>query len=177
MSDRGIFGCSPETGALLHRVEVMMSEDEGARIALLELAKQCEHCAPLGHGARVLRSAVGIKTTLVAYSDGVGVVSLAVGTYAIDVASLVYLAVARDVVVIADVAVPAVVDVVVSACLEAVLTVFARGGTMNDDKRYSSHALVCFSWVDAAGDSERRPQGGNSRREDVEGNLNQSALQ
>ena len=94
-----------------------MAEDEGARITLPELAKQCEQRALLAHGARVLRSAVGIESALVAYSDGVGVVSLAVGAYAIYVAALAYLPVASDVVVIADVAISAIVDVVVAACL------------------------------------------------------------
>ena len=178
MSDRGIFGGCRETGALLHGIEVVMSEDECTRIALLELAKQCEHCTFLAHGARVIRFAVGIKAALIAYSDGVGVVSLAVGTYAIYVASLVNLPVARDVVVISNVAVSAVVDVVVATCLDAVLTVGARGGAVDDDKCNRSHVCVvlCVLRIDAAGDSECRPQGGYCRREDVVGNLNQSAL-
>ena len=100
--------------------------------------------------------------------------ALAVGAYAIYVAALAYLPVASDVVVIADVAISAIVDVVVAACLKTILTVFARGGTVDDDKCNRSH--VCFSWINAAGDTECRTQGCYCSREDVVGNLKQPAL-
>jgi hypothetical protein len=89
-------------------------------------------------GAGVGGLAIGIKTSLIADADGMGVITTGVGTDHLLGAALVQLAVLGDVIVVAR----GLIAPTLVACLEVlggkVLGDF-RGGAMDNYQVYSSH--------------------------------------
>ena len=79
-----------------------MAYDAGVGVVEAEAPKERCHAALLGVGAGVGGEAAGVEAALVADADGVGVVVLGVGSYHRLGTTGVDLAVAGDVVVVAD---------------------------------------------------------------------------
>ena len=99
-----------ETGTVfVDAREVAVTEDDGFGVVDAERLKQGMEGGLLRCGARVLGTALGVQSTLVADADGVLVVVAGVGTDEVLVARLIYLAVALYVVVVAGEAEAAVV--------------------------------------------------------------------
>ena len=69
-----------DAGAVLLWIQVMMTDNHGAGIALVQFLKQSSHGSLLRLGARVGGLAADIKSALVADADRVGIMVLAVGT-------------------------------------------------------------------------------------------------
>ena len=116
----------------------MVTKDFGIRVVLLQGLQQGPQSVLLGLGAGVGRMAVGEQTTLVADTDRVGVVVAGMGTDKVLVPGLVGLPVAGDVVVVASEAEAGLVTGNERGDREG--PVFARRGTVNDNKVYFSHA-------------------------------------
>ena len=97
-----VFPDSIEAGAVLARVQVVVADDQGFRIAPVQVFQQSPECSLLRLGARVGGLASDIQPALVADAYRVGVVVPAVGTgHVLRTASL-DLSVTTDDVVIAD---------------------------------------------------------------------------
>ena len=97
-----ILGTGIEAGTgLLYPGEVAMTKDAGIGVVNLQGAKQRHEGALLGRGTGVGGLAIGIKASLVADADGMGIVATGMGTYHILGAALVQLAVLGDVIMVA----------------------------------------------------------------------------
>ena len=91
-----------DAGAILRGIEVVMTYDHGARIALVQFLKQSSHGSLLRLSARVGGLTADIQPALVADADRVGVVVLAVGTDHPFRTAWLYRSVTTDHVVVAD---------------------------------------------------------------------------
>ena len=91
-----------DAGAVLLWIQVMMTDNHGAGIALVQFLKHSSHGSLLRLGARVGGLAADIKSALVADADRVGVVVLAVGTDHPFRTAWLYRSVTTDHVVVAD---------------------------------------------------------------------------
>ena len=89
--------------------QVAVAQDDGLGVVFAQVLQQGPEGRLLFGGAGVLRSALGVQSTLVADADAVLVVVAGVGADEVLVAGLVHLAVAGDVVVVAGESEPAVV--------------------------------------------------------------------
>ena len=120
----------------------MVTDDEGVRETLTQIGDQTVQGCPLLRGAGVFRSAADVEAALVTDADGVTVVVAAVCAYALHGTAAVDDAVARDVVMVADVTEPSVLDVVAAALLEAQALAFWRCRAMDDDECNGTHFLI-----------------------------------
>ena len=69
-----------DAGAILLRVQVVMTQNDGTRITLVQFLKQSSHGSLLSLGARIGGLTADVKPALVADADRVGIVVHAVGT-------------------------------------------------------------------------------------------------
>ena len=69
-----------DTGAILLWIQVVMTDDHGLGIALVQFLKQSSHGSLLRLGARIGGLTADIEPALVADAYRVGIVVLAVGT-------------------------------------------------------------------------------------------------
>ena len=98
----GSDGAHGEGGTgLVDALELTVADDLGIGIVLLQRTEQREEGLFLSRGAGIGSLAMGIEATLVADTDGVGVVVAGVGTDHLLGATEVELSVAGDVVVVA----------------------------------------------------------------------------
>ena len=121
--------------------EVAVAHDDGGGVLLRQSLQQGAHAVALRLGACVTGVAGGVETAFVADADGVLVVVLAVGSDLPEGTPLMHLAVAGDVVVVADV-LPPPLQVVGLALTEGVTLRGARGAAVQDDKGDGSHGLI-----------------------------------
>ena len=84
------------------RAELAVSQDAGVRIVRLQLAEQIEERTLLGVGAGVGGTALLVQTAFVADADAVVVPAGGMGTDVMDGTATVYLAVAGDIEVVAN---------------------------------------------------------------------------
>jgi hypothetical protein len=126
-------------GTGLAGVQVVMTQDEGCGVLTLQEAQEGHDAAALLDGARVSGVVVGCETALVTDTDAVGIVALAMCACLGDVATSMDDAVARDVIVIADVAESSMLHVVTAAILRRKGFPFRRGAAMDDDEGDDSH--------------------------------------
>jgi len=112
--------------------EVAVPHDDGGGELTCETLQQGTHAVALSLGAGVAGVACGIETALIAYTDAVLVVVLAVGAHLPERPALVNLSVAGDVVMVADV-LPPLLQVVGLALPEGVTLRGARGTAVQDD--------------------------------------------
>ena len=84
------------------RAELAVAQDAGVRIVRLQLAEQIEERTLLGVGAGVGRPALLVQTAFVADADAVVVPAGGMGTDVMDGTATVYLAVAGDIEVVAN---------------------------------------------------------------------------
>jgi len=89
------------------RIQVVMTDDQGAGIAVVQLFEQQTECLLLLLCACVGRFSLYVITALIAHADGVGVVVQTVGTDHIVRASALDFSVTPDNVVVADAEFPA----------------------------------------------------------------------
>ena len=92
-------GIEARTGLL--RVQVMMSDNQGAGVAPVQLFEQLSHGSLLFSGPRVGGLTADVQATLVAHADGVAVVVQAVGADHVFRSAGLYLSVTTDDVVVA----------------------------------------------------------------------------
>ena len=118
--------------------QVAMAQNDGRRILFVQTAEQGAQALALLHSARVGGQTEQTESTLVADADGVSVVPQAVSPLLPYGSPLMYLSVARDVVVIADVLV-APGAMVLATLLERVASVRPGGGAMDDDECDGAH--------------------------------------
>ena len=118
--------------------EFTVTEDFGIGVIDLQGSEQGDEGCTLGRGASVFSTTFLVETTLVADSDGVGIVMPGVSTDHLLGAAEVQLSVAGDVVVIAT-AVPAFGTVHLVELLERNVLIRARCRTVNYNQIYSSH--------------------------------------
>ena len=131
-------------------VEVVMTYDHGAGVALVQVFEQLSHRHFLRLGTRVGRITPDIKPTLVADAYRVGIVVLAVGTNQPFRPTLFYTSVTTDHVVVAD------AEVETSLAMPRInlggrthlVGLYCR--TMNHNQGYSAHAWT--KKVDAISD-------------------------
>ena len=147
MVQRLVFPRRVEARTGLLRVQVAMPHNQCAGEALFQSAEQCSQTAFLCRRAGVARKSVGIQSAFVADADGVPVVFLAVGARQFRRPAAVHRSVARDVVVITDVAKAAMMNVVVPASLEIQAPPFGSGGAMDNKQGNDSHTKYMFPLV------------------------------
>ena len=149
--------------AIAVRRQVAVTEDDGAGVFVVELCEQRAQALALRLGARVGRLAGGIQTTLVAHAYRMLVVPLAVGARLAHRAARMHGAVARDVVVVADVLHTAA-DMVLAAPLYPITLPGPRGRAMKDDETNRSH-------LHAAACGDGGDEGGEDRHDNVKDSL------
>ena len=128
-----------KAGAVLLRVQVVVTYYQGSRICPVQLFQQLTERAALRLGARVGRSAADVEPTLIAYAYRVAVVSYAVCADHLLRPSPLDRSVTPDDVVVADAVFPA-------SLLVPFIDLVPRGGlvglhcrTMDDNQCNSSH--------------------------------------
>ena len=121
-----------------------MPQDERLGIAFLQAFNEHVQGEELCWRACVCGHAVLVKTAFIAHADAVAVVVAAVGTNDFFGSAAVYRAVARNIIVVADVFEAAVADMVGTACLKAQVLAVGRRRTVDDDKCYCSHGKLFF---------------------------------
>ena len=84
------------------RTELAVSQDAGVRIVRLQLAEQVQQGAFLGVGAGIGRAARFVQTAFIADADAMVVPAGGMGTDVMDGTATVYLAVAGDIEVVAN---------------------------------------------------------------------------
>ena len=84
------------------RAELAVAQDAGVRIVRLQLAEQIEERTLLGVGAGVGRPALLVQTAFIADADAMVVPAGGMGTDVMDGTATVYLAVAGDIEVVAN---------------------------------------------------------------------------
>ena len=119
--------------------EVAVAEDDGFGVIDAKRLEQGVQSGFLRCSARVLGTALGVETALVADADAVLVVVAGMGAGEVLVAGLIYLAVAGDVVVVAGEAEAAVV--VGDEPRDGVRLVLAGRRTVNNDEFYFAHSF------------------------------------
>lgn len=112
--------------------EVAVTHDDGIGEAVVEGLQELAQAATLSLGAGVTGPPVHIESAFVADADAVLVVVLAVGTYLLQRTSHMHAPVAREVIMVSDVA-PAPPQVIGPALFEAVTLPGLRGRAVNDD--------------------------------------------
>lgn len=120
----------------------MMPDDQRPRKNTFQLAQQGKQRRFLFQRSGIGRTAFGIQPTFVADADGVPVVIQAMRTYLFRRTTAVYLTVARQVEMIADVTEAAVPDVVTAAILKAQAHALRRGRAMDDEKSNRAHGYL-----------------------------------
>ena len=125
----------------MYTLEIAVTDDFGIGIVDLQRVEQREESLLLLRGAGVGGLAVGIEASLVADTDGVGVVVAGVCTDHLLGATEVELSVAGDVVVVAA-APPAAGLVHLLEPFHRNMLVRSRGGAVNHNQIYSSHSFV-----------------------------------
>ena len=136
---RGVLFRGKEVGTGLGDMgQLAVAKDLGIGIVLLQRLQQCPQGVLLGLGASVGRMTVGEQTALVADTDRVGVEMAGVSTDEVLVPGLVGLSVSRDVIVVSREAEAGLMTGNERGDREG--PVFARRGTVNDNKVYFSHA-------------------------------------
>ena len=135
---RGVLFRGEEVGTGLGDMgQLAVTKDFSIGVVHLQGLQQGPHGVLLGFGAGVSRMAVGEQTTLIADTDRVGVEVAGVSTDEVLVPGLVGLSVAGDVVVVAGEAKAGLMAGNERGDRER--PVYARRGTVNDYKVYSSH--------------------------------------
>lgn len=122
-----------------------MTHDDGLGIVQPERENQVEQRLLLRLGARVGRSPLAVQPALIADADAVAVVVLAVGTGLLFRPSGMDVAVARDIIVVADVTEVAVLHMVAPAGLEAQALTLRRSRAVDDDQCNGSHAQIILT--------------------------------
>ena len=107
-----------------------MTQYAGVRIVRLQLAKQVQERALLGIGAGVGGAALLVQASFVADADAVVIPPGGVGADVVDGTTTVYLAIAGDVEVIANVR-KATLQVATAQGLDREIDIAARGTAMN----------------------------------------------
>ncbi len=87
---------------ILEWIQIVVAHYQGMRISPFQFLQQAEHLLLLSFCARVCRHTVSIESTLIAYTDGVLVMPLAVSSDHIFRSSRFQFSVASDDVVVAD---------------------------------------------------------------------------
>ena len=118
--------------------EFTVTEDFGIGVIDLQGSEQGDEGCTLGRGASVFSTTFLVETTLVADSDGVGIVMPGVSTDHLLGATEVELTITRNIIVIAT-AVPAFSTVHLVELLERNVLIRARCRTVNYNQIYSSH--------------------------------------
>ena len=119
--------------------EFTVTEDLGIGVIDLQGSEQGDEGCTLGRGASVFSTTFLVETTLVADSDGVGIVMPGVSTDHLLGAAEVELTITRNIIVVAT-TVPAFGTVHLVKLLERNVLVRPRGRTVNYKQIYSSHS-------------------------------------
>ena len=128
-----------EAGAgFVDAFEFTVTEDFGIGVIDLQGSEQGDEGCTLGRGTGVFSTTFLVETTLVADSDGVGIVMPGVSTDHLLGATEVELTITRNIIVIAT-AVPAFSTVHLVELLERNVLIRARCRTVNYNQIYSSH--------------------------------------
>ena len=114
-----------------------MTNDAGLRVLCLQAYEQSQQRLLLTTGAGVTGVTLSVQTSFVAYTQGVLVIALGMGTDELFVACLVDVAAAGDVVVVARET--EAVGMATDELLYGEGLVAARRTTVNDNQIYSSH--------------------------------------
>ena len=119
-------------------LEFAVADDLGIGVIDLQGSEQGDEGCTLGRGASVFSTTFLVETTLVADSDGVGIVMPGVSTDHLLGAAEVELTITRNIIVVAT-TVPAFGTVHLVELLERNVLIRARCRTMNYNQIYSSH--------------------------------------
>ena len=118
--------------------EFTVTEDLGIGVIDLQGSEQGDEGCTLGRGTGVFSTTFLVETTLVADSDGVGIVMPGVSTDHLLGATEVELTITRNIIVVAT-TVPAFGTVHLVELLERNVLIRARCRTVNYNQIYSSH--------------------------------------
>ena len=118
--------------------EFTVTEDLGIGVIDLQGSEQGDEGCTLGRGASVFSTTFLVETTLVADSDGVGIVMPGVSTDHLLGTAEVELTITRNIIVVAT-TVPAFGTVHLVELLERNVLIRARCRTVNYNQIYSSH--------------------------------------
>ena len=118
-----------ETRAILPRVQVMMTDDHSFRVALVQFLKQSSHGSLLSRRSGIGGLTADIEPALIADTNRVGIVVLAVGTCQPFRTAWLYCSVPTDHVVVADTEFPMVIPAMPRVDLSG------RGGLVRPDCR------------------------------------------
>ena len=128
-----------EAGAgFVDALQFAMSHDLGIGVIDLQGSEQGDEGCTLGRGASVFSTAFLVETTLVADSDGVGIVVSGMGSDHLLGAAEVELTITRNIIVVAT-TVPAFGTVHIVEHLKRQVLVRAARRTVNYNQIYSSH--------------------------------------
>ena len=119
-----------------------MPHDERLWKHPLQFAQQRHEARLLFQCPRILRLSLAVQPAFVADAYAMPVVVPAVGSHLFQRPSAVYLAVARQVEVVADVAEAPVPDVVAAALFKVKALPLAGGRAMNDDQGHGPHPPI-----------------------------------
>ena len=112
------------------RTELAVSQDAGVRIVRLQLAEQVQQGAFLGVGAGIGRAARFVQTAFIADADAVVVPAGGMGTDVMDGTATVYLAVAGDIEVVANLS-KTTLQVAAAQGFDREVDIAARGTAMD----------------------------------------------
>ena len=125
-----------------------MAEDDGVGVVAVQACEQFSQALALCLGTCVCRLTVDVQSALIADTDGVLVVVLAVSSYLTEVPTFVYDAVACHIVMVANV-LKAAPDMVPAALFEVVALPGPCGRAMQDNQCYCSHNFMQLCVVSA----------------------------
>ena len=126
-----------------------MTHDDGPRELPLQLTQQGQQGGFLCQRARVARITPRIQPALVAEADAVAVVVQTMGADVLQRSAAVDGAVARHVIVIADVLEAPVTDVVRAAGFKVQAPPLTGGGTVDNDQSDASHRLLQATGIES----------------------------
>ena len=134
----GVLGLGIETGTILTDTrKVAMTEDGGIGVVFLQTAEQSDEGLLLFGRSGIGRTAVGVKTALIADADAVLVVVLGMGTDEVFMTRLVHLTITGDVIVVGGEAETGLVAG--DEVSDRKRPVAARGATVDDDEVDATH--------------------------------------
>ena len=124
--------------------ELAMPHDLGIGIVDLQGAEQGDEGCTLGRSAGVGRTALSIQSAFIADADGVGIIVAGVHTHLFFCASLIDLAIALNVIVVADAFAMEAGIVAATEHFDGKPLVAARSRTVNNNQINLSHIFIFF---------------------------------
>lgn len=149
------------------RIQIPMTQDDCIRVEFFQFSQQGYQTCFLSQRARVFRFSTCVESAFITDTQAVPIMAFAMGTDFILRSAEMDNAVARHIVVVADVRKAAVTDVILAASFIIQVPPLTGGGTMENDQRDASHRLVVVTDLQSQGACHGRGYGDNHFEDDL----------